>query len=85
MFVKKAIFMLVFGLFSSKLIAQSGNDNHKFKLTVSGYTEAYFVKDFNQTQKGERQAFYYNYNRNKQLHFNQSSLKFNNLNSQKIF
>jgi len=76
MFVKKAIFMLVFGLFSSKLIAQSGNDNHKFKLTVSGYTEAYFVKDFNQTQKGERQAFYYNYNRNKQLHFNQSSLKF---------
>jgi hypothetical protein len=76
MFVKKAIFMLVFGLFSSKLIAQRGNDDHKFKLTVSGYTEAYFVKDFNQTQKGERQAFYYNYNRNKQLHFNQSSLKF---------
>lgn len=69
--------MLVFGLFSSKLIAQVVNDNHKFKLTVSGYTEAYFVTDFNKTQKGERQPFYYNYNRNNQLQFNQSSLKFN--------
>ena len=77
MFVKKPILLLVFGLFSSKLIAQVGNDLYKFKLTVSGYTEAYFVSDFNQTQKGERQAFYYNYNRNKQLQFNQSILKFN--------
>ena len=77
MFVKKATLLLVFGLFSSKLNAQVANDIHKFKWTVSGYTEAFFVTDFNQTQKGERQTFYYNYNRNKQLHFNQSSLKFN--------
>ena len=56
MFYKKPILLLVFGLFSSKLIAQVGNDNPKIKLTLSGYTEAYFVTDFNQTQKGERQV-----------------------------
>ena len=83
MFAKKATFLLVFGLFSSKLNAQLANDIHKFKLTVSGYSEAYFVTDFNQTQKGERQTFYYNYNRNNQLRFNQSSLKFK-LSSPKI-
>jgi hypothetical protein len=77
MFYKKPILLLLFGLFSSKLMAQVGNDNPKIKLTVSGYTEAYFVSDFKHTQKGERQTFYYNYNRNKQLQFNQSFLKFN--------
>jgi hypothetical protein len=77
MFYKKPILFLLFGLFSLKLMAQVGNDNPKFKWTVSGYTEAYFVKDFNHTQKGERQTFFYNYNRNKQLQFNQSILKFN--------
>ncbi len=77
MFYKKPILLLVFALFSPKLIAQVGNNNPKIKLTVSGYTEAYFVTDFKHTQKGERQAFYYNYNRNKQLQFNQSILKFN--------
>jgi len=41
MFAKKATFLLVFGLFSSKLNAQVANDIHKFKLTVSGYSEAY--------------------------------------------
>ncbi len=83
MFVKKATLLLLFGLFSSNLLARVGNDLSKFKLTVSGYTEAYFVSDFNRSQKGDRQNFYYNYNRNKQLEFNQSSLKFN-LNSPKI-
>jgi hypothetical protein len=83
MFAKKVTFLLVFGLFSSKLNAQVANDIHKFKLTVSGYSEAYFVTDFNQTQKGERQTFYYNYNRNNQLRFNQSCLKFK-LSSPKI-
>jgi hypothetical protein len=77
MFYKKPILLLVFALFSSKLMAQVGNDNPKIKLTVSGYTEAYFVSDFKHTQKGKRQTFYYNYNRNKQLQFNQSILKFN--------
>jgi hypothetical protein len=77
MFYKKPILLLVFALFSPKLIAQVGNDNNKIKLTVSGYTEAYFVSDFKHSQKGERQTFYYNYNRNKQLQFNQSILKFN--------
>ncbi len=77
MFYKKPVLLLVFALFSSKLIAQVENDNNKIKLTVSGYTEAYFVTDFKHTQKGERQAFYYNYNRNNQLQFNQSILKFN--------
>jgi hypothetical protein len=77
MFYKKPILLLLFGLFSSKLMAQVGNDNPKIKLTVSGYTEAYFVSDFKHTQKGKRQTFYYNYNRNKQLQFNQSILKFN--------
>jgi hypothetical protein len=41
MFYKKPILLLLFGLFSSKLMAQVGNDNPKIKLTVSGYTEAY--------------------------------------------
>ena len=77
MFYKKPILLLVFGLFSPKLIAQLGNDKPKVNLTVSGYTEAYFVTDFKHSQKGERQKFYYNYNRNKQLQFNQSILKFN--------
>lgn len=77
MFYKKPILLLVFGIFSSKLMAQVGAVNPKFKLTVSGYTEAYFISDFKHTQKGERQTFYYNYNRNKQLQFNQSILKFN--------
>jgi hypothetical protein len=41
MFYKKPILLLVFALFSSKLIAQVGNDKPVIKLTVSGYTEAY--------------------------------------------
>ena len=77
MFVKKATLIIVFGLFSSNLLARVGNDLSNFKLTVSGYSEAYFVSDFNLSQKGDRQSFYYNYNRNKQIEFNQSSLKFN--------
>lgn len=77
MFVKKATLIIVFGLFSLKLSAQGWNILPKFKFTVSGYSEAYFVSDFNRSQKGDRQSFYFNYNRNKQLEFNQSSLKFN--------
>jgi hypothetical protein len=41
MFYKKPILLLVFGLFSPKLIAQLGNDKPKVNLTVSGYSEAY--------------------------------------------
>lgn len=81
MFVKKATLILLFGLFSSNILARVGNDSSGFKLTVSGYTEAYFVSDFNRSQKGDRQSYYYNYNRNKQLEINQSSLKFNLSNS----
>jgi hypothetical protein len=41
MFYKKPILLLVFALFSTKLIAQLGNDKPKVNLTVSGYSGAY--------------------------------------------
>ncbi len=69
------IVMMLF-LTGFKLLAQDTSDWYaKPALTISGFTDIFYVYDFNQPQGNYRQAFLFNHNRHNEFNLNLGLLK----------
>lgn len=78
----KCFWLLLLIAFATNTQAQSDSVAtntgwQKGTLEISGYIEAYYVRDFNRPDKQERPSFIYSHNRNNQVTVNLAYLKLN--------
>ncbi|OCK51727.1 hypothetical protein BA768_03180 [Chryseobacterium sp. CBo1] len=71
--MKKIIFVL-FAVFGLKNV-QAQSDSIVKPLTVSGYSEVYYMADFNNPKNNSRPGFVYSHNRNNEVNVNLAFIK----------
>ena len=68
-------------LFSAVLLGCAGNiyaqEEKKAPLTVNGYAEAYYIRDFNNPLNNTRPSFVYSHNRTNEINLNLAFIKAN--------
>lgn len=71
------LFLLIFLSSSYAFSQQESATNQHIKWKISALVDAFYVHDFNQTDRRERQLFLFNHNRKQEVNINLALLQFN--------